>query len=192
MGEVIVDPIHRERAINERRARSDGWCILRTNGRRTLRLADSLNAAGIEAWTPIVTHKRRLSRIHMGVQQVDGPMLPSFVFARARHVQDLLRCLSMPTNPHPAFTIFLHGGRAPVIADREIDRLRRAEDEAKPRARRRTVAIGAKISPTEGPFAGLTGVVEEVQGKDAVIHFGGAMRFKISAWLLAQDTVDGS
>ena len=67
MGVQLVDP---DRAAARRRDREQGWCILRTNSRSTLRLAQSLNNEGIEAWTPRgVPQSDALSRVHMGVQR---------------------------------------------------------------------------------------------------------------------------
>ena len=184
-----------DRAAARRQDRENGWCILRTNGRSTLRLAQSLNDVGIEAWTPRGVHKRRLSRVHMGVREVEQPIIPSFVFARARHLPDLLRALALPTSPHPSFSIFQHAGRAPVISDKDIANLQDAEERGK-RARRKTqrhtVPVGAEIKPSKGAFAGLVGIVEQVDGNVAVVCFSDFFRVKVATWLLIDDDVDGA
>lgn len=175
--------------------RENGWCILRTNGRRTLRLARSLANAGIESWTPRIMQKRKLSRTHLGFREVEEPMMPSFVFARSRHLGDLLRILALPNSPHPAFSIFQHAGRAPVIGDRDIVNLQAAEEKGR-RARRKTqrhvVAVGTRISPDEGAFAGLEGVVVGMLGKQAVVDFGGKILFSVASWLLVEDAVEAA
>lgn len=196
-----------------RDARENGWCIVRTNGRRTLRLAQSLTEAGIDAWTPRTWTKRRLSRIHMGFRDIEQPVVPSFVFVRARHVADLLRIIAMPTSPHPSFHIFLHGGRAPVVSDSEIEHLKKIEqDDADKRARRLAheermaamskraqrramrypIEVGSAVEPTEGAFAGMSGVVERVQGGNAVVRFGDDFVVKIATWLLVDEAVEAA
>ena len=173
-----------------RREIENGWCILRTTSRSTLRLAQSLNNEGIEAWTPRAIQKRRVSRIHMGFREVEQPIMPSFVFARSRYLADLLHALALPTSPHPSFSIFQHAGRAPVIGDASLSRLRAAEEKSKRdrrKTQRRAVAVGEQVRPTEGAFAGLDGVVVEVKGKVAVVNFGGGINFSVATWLLIDD-----
>lgn len=175
--------------------RENGWCILTTNNRRTLRLAQSLSDAGIEAWSPRAVRKRKISKMHMGFREVEEPIMPGFVFARARHVSELAAVIALPNSPHPMFRIFQHGGRAPVISDIQIGSLHDAENKSK-RARRKalrhSVAVGTMVQPTEGICAGLTGVVEEVKGKNAFVNFGGAHRFQIATWLLIDEESDAA
>ena len=175
--------------------RDSGWCIVRTNGRRTLRLAQSLNDVGIEAWTPRTVHRRRLSRIHMGYRDVDAPIIPSFVFVRGRHLSDLLGILAAPNHSHPPFSIFQHAGRAPVIADRDIAHLQAAEEKgrrARRKAQRRAVSIGEQVKPVTGAFAGLIGIAEKVGGNQAVVCFNEHFRVKVSTWLLIEDDVEAA
>lgn len=182
-------------AAERQNLRETGWCILRTNGRRTLRLAQSLTDAGIEAWTPRTVQKRRLSRVHMGFREVEQSMVPSFVFARACHLADLMAILASFNSPHPAFSIFQHAGRAPVIADREIGHLRAAEERGKRdrrKAQRHTIAVGTMVKPDEGAFAGLEGVVVGMSGKDAVVCFGGHLLFHVATWLLVSEEVQAA
>ncbi|WP_419827675.1 transcription termination/antitermination NusG family protein [Sphingomonas sp.] len=180
--------------VRRRRRERDGegWCIVRTNSRRTLTLAASLNRAGIEAWTPEQTVRHRLPR-RKAYREQQAPIVPSFVFVRASHLHDLLRALALPINPHPAFSIFQHAGRAPVVADREIGHLQAAEDRARRamlKTKRHTVQVGSEVHPTEGAFAGLHGVVDRVSGNDAEVVFNDTFRVKIASWLLIGDDVN--
>jgi hypothetical protein len=115
---------------------SDRWCILRTSGGRTLALADSLTRAGFEAWSPRKTLKRakpgvkpRLDGTRPTVE-VDTPILPTFVFARARDLGVLAQVACADITPHPAFSIFRHGGRYPEIASASVAGLQDAERDA--------------------------------------------------------------
>ena len=116
--------------------------------------------------------------------------MPSFVFARSCHLADLLRALALPTSPHPSFSIFQYAGRAPVIGDAALGRLRAAEEKSKRdrrKTQRRAVAVGEDVRLTEGAFAGLDGVVVEVKGKVAVVNFGGGINFSVATWLLIDE-----
>ena len=115
-----------------------GWCILRTGGPRTLRLAESLGKAGIEAWTPRRTYKRpvpgakpRLDGVRP-MQELDTPILPTFVFVRAVHVGQVEAIERDQANPHiasrhPPFSLWRYHGAVPFIADREIIGLQEEE-----------------------------------------------------------------
>lgn len=167
------------------------WCILRTNGGRTLPLAQSLAAAGIEAWTPTRAEKRRAAR-SKAVKQIDVPIMPTFVFVRAVHIVELRRCLSLPSNPHPPFSLFRHGGRIPLISDRSLESLRSEERREKPKALRATFPIHSRVRlPESILFGGMSGVVQESNGKVTLVCFGGRLSVKIDTFLLRDDGVYG-
>lgn len=107
----------------------DRWCILRTGGARTLPLAASLAAVGFEAWTPqqvtyIAPTKRKPAA------QRAAPIVPTFVFVRSQHVDDLFRCHALAVSPHPAFSILQVAGRVPLIGGRSLAALREEEARA--------------------------------------------------------------
>lgn len=167
------------------------WCILRTSGGNTLSLARSLRKAGFEVWTPEKVHRRRRPRSKETID-IDLPILPTFVFARADRVADLQAAAVAVISPHPAFSIFRHAGRIPLVADREVRGLRDEEERARIahlRGQRREVALGSRVQVDSQAFGGLTGVVEASDGKHAMVSFGGSFRVKIEAWLLRTDEV---
>jgi len=170
---------------------SERWCILRTSPGRTLNLAKSLAAAGLDVWTPIAEQSRRVPRSKQR-REVEMPIMPTFVFARADHIAELTTILSLPINPHPAFSIFRHAGRIPLIADREIAGARAEEDRGKRtklKAHRHLFATGSTVKVAEGVGAGLSGIVEQSDGKFALVCFGGRMAMKIATFLLRTDEV---
>jgi hypothetical protein len=179
---------------------SDGWCILRTAGPRTLMLAQSLVAAGLDVWTPAQVIKVRRPRSKITRERV-SPIMPTFVFARASHLGELQRLRNLPVSPHPGFSIFRHAGTVPIIGDRDIASLRSLEaaEAAKRQAgldreqrkglkkQRHVFAIGERVHVPEGSFTGLTGVVQGGDGKFALICFGGTVQVKIATFLLQGD-----
>lgn len=170
---------------------ADGWCILRCAGPRTLKVAASLAAGGLDVWTPSETREQRRGRARERVE-CEVPIMPTFVFARAIAVGQLVDILSSPLNPHPPFSIFRFQGRIPVVADRDIAGLRQAEERGRVRrlrSERRVIPVGTNIRMTEGGFAGISGVVEAGNGKFALVAFGGSFRVKIATFLLRTDEV---
>lgn len=177
--------------------RADAWCILRTSGGRTLPLARSLQAAGFEVWTPSMVVMRRLPRRRQRIER-DAPILPTFVFARAERLQDLLQAMSDPRTDHPPFSLFRHAGRFPLVTsdqiaslhdeeDRAADVHRRTRERERAAERRATCAVpvvGSEVRLPFHAFTGLVGTVESVKGKSAVVNFGGGRTITIGAWLL--------
>lgn len=117
----------------------DRWCILRTSGGRTLALADSLVAAGIDAWTPRRTLRRekpgrcRLIDGSKPVVEIEAPILPTIVFAPVAAMAELAT-IAMDqriegASAHPGFSLFRDGDRYPLIGAGELSGLRQAEQE---------------------------------------------------------------
>ncbi|ARR55344.1 hypothetical protein HY78_18805 [Rhizorhabdus wittichii DC-6] len=182
------------------------WCILRTSPGRTLGLATALSAAGFTAWTPRQTQTRRRPRSKITFE-VEVAIAPTFVFVRAEHVRDLAAAEAALVNPFPAFSIFRHGGRIPLIADGEVEGLRREEERnreiwerAQERARlkaertkrkRKRLVLGQRVRfGEEGAFAGLSGTVEKGGDRFVLGAFGQGFRMKIATWLLSADDVE--
>lgn len=106
-----------------------GWHILRTSGAKTLPLADALTAGGFDAWSP-----RALSLVaatkRKPASERAAPIVPTFVFVRARQLDDLWRAHSLPSGNIPGFHILQLGGRAPEISDLSLNALRAEEARA--------------------------------------------------------------
>lgn len=181
------------------------WCILRTSPGRTLGLMSALAAAGYDAWTPRQMQTRRRPRSRLTFD-VEVPIAPTFVFARAVHVRELASAEAMPVNPFPAFTIFRDArGRIPLIAAHDVAGLKQEEDRVAAiwdaeqerarlkaeRSKRKRLVMGQRVRfGQEGAFAGMTGTVERSGDKFVLASFGQAFRMKIATWLLSPDDVE--
>lgn len=176
------------------------WCILRTSGSRTLPVAKSLAAAGFDVWTPVETNDRRRPRSKATVE-FEAPIMPTFVFARADRLKDLEVASQAAVKEHPPFSLFRWAGKIPLVSDQQIASLRAAEDRATARteaahrrsrlqAERKFFTPGDQVKVTEGSFSGLSGMVEDGDGKFTFVAFGGSMRVKIASFLLASDQVE--
>lgn len=175
------------------------WIILRTSGRHTMGLAESLAADGYEAWTPIETKKVWIAKAGAN-RQIRLPIMPSYVFAKATHLVDLLQLAAMPVKPrrgagfkeaaHAGFSVLHAFGRIPLVADRHLTRLRQLE------ARRTPVKRAAYSFPRNasarvngGICGGMVGVVVRSTPKATVLQILGGKQMEIPTSLLELDGV---
>ncbi len=108
------------------------WAILRTSPAQTLPLMRSLRDAGFEVWSPARTIRRVLypGRKAERRDEIDVPILPTFVFAKEEHFEALCELADVQSVLHPAFSVFARYDRSPMIKDREIVGLREEEERA--------------------------------------------------------------
>lgn len=177
---------------------TDRWLILRCSNCKTLELATSLTEAGFEAWSPAENAMRPEKR-----EPVRRPLTPSFVFAPDEWLGDLLALSRSPTlnyqvwdpekrrmvtRGHPHFRLFQHLGEFVVIPGRQLEPLRNIERRRKPRGIVKPVAAGTAVRMTDGGFAGMTGTVESVRGKRAMVSFPDfPFAVEFPTWLLREE-----
>lgn len=168
----------------------DSWCILRTSGRSTLPLASSLTNAGFEVWTPVQTRMKRLPRARAKIDR-PAPIMPTFVFAKARHLIDLIG-LSNRREGHEGFSIFHHFGRIPLVEDVELEALRSEERRVVPKHSRHVFSAGQRVRVPAGAFCGMVGSVENGNERFTMVCFGGGATVKIATFLLRSDLVENA
>ena len=170
------------------------WCILRTAGPRTLKLAKSLSDDDIIAWTPTATERKRKPRSRTYTDR-EVPILASFVFAASRDIRRLLVIEHSLSSAHPPFRVFRQDGDVPTVADAELGQLREVEarlqhewemflqreaEEAKrkhKKTRARAYVLGQRVRVHQPAFGGLTGEIVEIRKNgDLAIEFTGFVR----------------
>jgi len=106
------------------------WCILRTGGPKTIAVAEALTAAGFTVWTPVKTIRRVLFKGRPTERKIEQqvPILPTFIFALASQLPAIAAAREKPDSALPAFSIFRHAGRIPLLAGADVAGLR-AEEE---------------------------------------------------------------
>lgn len=177
------------------------WCILRTAGRTTLSLAASLAEDGFEVWTPVETVTKRVPRMNAR-RTIRQAILPTYVFARAAHLVDLLQLAAMPVKPrrgkgllqpaHGAFTVLHAFGKIPMVADRHFAELRNLEARRTPTekaGKALTVGIGVRIKG--GAAQGMKGTVERSTRAHTVVCINERYTVKIATCLLDPDELCG-
>ena len=177
---------------------TDRWCILRMSGPGTMRVVASLASAGFDAWTPVETQVRRLPRSKKTAER-EMPVMPTYAFAPADSLRDLLAISSGLDSQHPPFSIFRHRDHFPLIAARSLAPLREAEARQRDAARKRrregepipTFPAGDHVKVQEGVATGVSGVVVEQKGRKVLVAFPNSlMAWEIDALILVSDVVD--
>lgn len=175
------------------------WCILRTSGRSTLRLAQSLCEDGFEAWTPTEVRRIRIPRANIR-RDVTLPLMPSYVFARAGHLVDLLQMAAMPFKPrrsarspaHCDFSVMHYHDSIPLIADTQLNALRQIEAKRTPRPKaQRTFAAGVqvRVMVEGGSFAGMKGTVQRSGEGYSVVWVSDRLMVKIPTSMLEENNL---
>lgn len=162
------------------------WIILRTSGRNTIQLVETLKADGFEAWTPVEVQSVRKRYSHERITR-SFPMTPSFAFARVDRLGSLLALSNMHRKRQPDFSVFHYLGDIPTISDASLEHLRSLEIKVMPKDKKRLYAKGVSVKVPEGPFAGMSGIVETDDGKFALVGFGGRMKVRVASFLLRPD-----
>lgn len=187
------------------------WCILRTSSSQTLNLAASLTDAGYEVWAPTELREKRIGKARKVTEQ-SFAIMPSFVFARMKHLADLLLLSHSPTlnyrvwdseqrrmvvKGHPAFSVFRSNGQVRPQTDASLTDLRTLEASLQKAAERRReqakqkgptprFKAGQVVKVDGGGFEGLRLTVAEAnEGKVVkLIHPDWMWTVEISAWKL--------
>ncbi len=180
----------------------DGWLILRTAGGKTLRLAETLREDGYEAWSPTETRTIRVPRMNAR-RTVKLPIMPTYVFARAHHLVDLLELAAMPVKPrcfvpveedaerpapHANFSVLHVHDKIPVVTDLSLDGLRHIEFKRTPRKKAlEALKPGSEVAIEGGSFGGLRGKVERSDTAYTLVSFEGSFPVKISTGLFERN-----
>jgi len=174
------------------------WCILRTAPADTVKAMRALTAEGIEAWTPVERKVGRTPRQRNRYER-ETALMPSYLFAGAKSIDHLLHLARQPWLDFPKFRVFTYKGGIPLVADSELQSLR-AEEARCNRLFERLKQIGRKVprlpegtqvEMPDGPFVGLTGVVEGHRGKVTLVSFAGFHKpIEIASFLLVDEEAD--
>lgn len=183
------------------------WVILRTAGRHTLRLSASLTEDGFEAWTPVETRTIHVARGNLK-RKIELPIMPSYVFARASHLIDLIQLAAMKPVPrrncqpfdrgdewrpyHAEFSLMRCNEQIPVIADATLQGLRYVEAKRRPKERdlrQLAPGVSVRVKSDGGCYAGMTGKVERSKDGWTLVAINSGRTVKISTSLLAEDDI---
>jgi transcription antitermination factor NusG len=172
-----------------------GWFILRTANVDTMKTFSALQREGFDVWTPIERKVKRSARTRAPYDST-AALMPSYLFARVEHLDDILKLSRRTNRGIPKFTVFHHGQGIPLVSDSALDALRMEEDrlgrifdKAKLAGMKRPqFGKGKAVRTGEGPFMGMSGIVEGQQGQFTLVSFAGFHDpIKISSILLVEE-----
>ncbi len=172
-----------------------GWFILRMASADTLAVVSALNRRGFTVWTPTVHKLGRMPRTRVEFDK-KFPLMPTFAFVRYSDFEGVAKLAHTFTTDIPRFSIFRFGGGVPLVADNQLEALRREEARQNAiyeRQKRRgmkgpSFGKGEAVKLPEGGFAGLSGTVEEQQGGFVLVNVEGfAQPIKIASILLESE-----
>lgn len=174
------------------------WIILKCTSGKTLRLTETLGAAGYMVWTPIKRETIRRARWNVK-RNVAVPLAAGLIFARSEHMADFLDFARMPVKPRFAtgFKDVLRDPMVdgvPMIRDSALDPLRLAELPAKVRRRAGTFSRGDGVKVLEGSFAGFPAIVDTSDRRNTKVWitlFGRHQRVELPSSILRLDEVEG-
>lgn len=166
------------------------WCILRTSGSKTLALADSLKKVGYDVWTPVERRSRRKPRSQKLIE-ITIPVMPTYVFARADTLPDMVRLSEALVSPHPNFSVFRYHGAFPLVSEVSLAPIRAVEARTAPKEAWPAFTQGERVKLSQAGFEGMSGMVEMEQGQFVLVAFPGfSTPIKVSALLLERDGVE--
>lgn len=183
------------------------WVILRTTGRHTLRLAETLSEDGYEAWTPVESKTITIPAKNVK-RKIKLPIMPSYVFVRAAYLIDLIQMSGMKPIPrrvavrpldraeewrpfHADFSVMHYHDRIPVVSDHHLQSLRTIEQKRNPRQKAAplTPGVNVRVKQEGGCYAGMTGRVERSESTWTLVCINERRTVKISTSLLSVDEI---
>lgn len=188
-------------------SRSGDWVIIRTQGRHTLRLAETLSEDGYEAWTPVESKTITIPAKNVK-RKIKLPIMPSYVFVRAAFLIELIRLSGMKPIPrrmyvrpqdrsdewrpfHADFSVMHYLDRIPVINDHHLQGLRTLEAKLTPRQKGEPLepGVSVRVKSEGGSFAGMTGRVERSRDGWTLVAINSGKTVTISTSLLTVDEI---
>jgi transcriptional antiterminator RfaH len=146
------------------------WGVVRSLPRRESFAAEQLGLRGFETFLPLIQTKR-----------ASTPLFASYFFVR---IIEQWRCINLCFG---VFGLVRVGDCPSKMPDAEIDALKAMIDghgyvrlpECRGAPLKRTIAIGAKVKITGGPFGGMSGLYAGMSTKDrelVLLHVLGGQR----------------
>ena len=130
------------------------WFVLYTKPNFEIKVADGINAHGINAYCPTFTQIKQYSDRKKKVQK---PLLPSYVLVQLSE-QDRPNVFSIPGVVRYLFWL----GKPAVVQEEEIELLRNNLKGVFDDAKISKLSIGKEYTIPSGPFKGQTGKVLDV------------------------------
>lgn len=142
-----------------------GWYVVWTEARAEKAVAPRLDRMGYESWVPTYTTRRKWSDRYKAVTL---PLFPGYIFCRTGpgRWHDLIRVPGV-------LTLVKEGLAAAILTDAYVDGIKRViaapGSDPEPVTELPAFEPGEKVIVLDGPMAGMTGVVKEMQSRRVLI-----------------------
>lgn len=133
------------------------WFALYTKPRHEFKAAEYLRDVSIEYYLPTIITTRKWSDRK---KKIETPLFAGYIFI---HANEKERNLSLQHNTIVKTICFL--GKPSVIPDYQIENLRRMLTESPEVFVSNRIETGSQIKIVEGPFEGVTGIVQESESE---------------------------
>jgi len=130
------------------------WYVLYTKSRQEKKVSDSLNAAGIEAYCPLVTVVKQWSDRNKKVQL---PLITSYVFV---NIEEQQREEVFKVSGIVRYLFWL--GKPALVRAIEIEALKQSLEGILATFEVRTIQKDTIYKIPEGPFQGFEGIVKNI------------------------------
>ena len=140
---------------------TSSWFAAQVAPRSEKRVASMLSYKGYEQFCPTYTTKKKWSDRQ---KEAEEPLFPGYVFVRAP--SGTLGGLLCSTPG--VVRILSFGGRPAVLPDAEIDAVMKLSARGKPLPTQ-TIYEGETVRVCDGPFAGITGIVQQIKDKECLV-----------------------
>jgi transcriptional antiterminator NusG len=138
----------------------DAWFAAQVAPRSEKRVASMLEYRGYQQFTPTYLSQKKWSD---RIKTQEEPLFPGYVFVRISGTTFGLLC-STPG----IVRILSFGGRPVPLADSEIEAVQRLTLRGKPQPTQH-VNCGEKVKISDGPFAGIVGIVKQISNRDCLV-----------------------
>lgn len=142
-----------------------GWYVVWTEARAEKAVAPRLDRMGYESWVPTYTTRRKWSDRYKAVTL---PLFPGYIFCRTGpgRWHDLIRVPGV-------LTLVKEGMAAAILTDAYVEGIKRViaapGSDPEPVTELPAFEPGEKVIVLDGPMAGMTGVVKEMQSRRVLI-----------------------
>jgi transcription antitermination factor NusG len=158
------------------RCEREEWYACRTRARAEKKVDRLLTGAGVTSYVPLVERTRQWSDRS---KRVTFPLFPGYVFARFSlsslseivRTPNLIEVVRTNGSPTPVRETEIESIRALILGAHRIGEEPSAHDY---------LVRGQEVRVTEGPFAGLRGILTEVRGKSRIVVRLEAIRQAVS------------
>ena len=140
------------------------WYVVQTKPRNESVAVENLERQGYTAYCPWITQRKRIRQRWKAVIE---PLFPRYLFVRLREGVDDFAPIRSTIG---VISLVRFAGQPATVPDQVIVHIQQQElTLASPEAQKPDWQPGTRLEVLDGPFAGLHGIFQKLQGEERVI-----------------------